>query len=147
MVWATAQQTLDMTGVTVTDTQVSQAQTMVELFSGVDESYALRGRDVRYLRMAVAYQAAWIKGQIDVTTRTDVSQVTQDEMSFTYANQDAPVLAPLARQALKRLSWKTSRSVMVQRLIDTVTPMDPTMAFLTDEDCSGYRPMSEFGGS
>lgn len=143
MGWATATDVLDMTGVTVTDAQVLQAQTLIELFSGIDESYSISGRDTRHLRMAVAYQAAWMKGQIDVTTRTDVATVTQDEMSFTYANADAPVLAPLARQALKRLSWKTTRSVMVQRLGDprTGTSGDPTTAFLTDEDCSGYRPM------
>jgi hypothetical protein len=145
MGWATTTDVLDMTGVTVTAAQVLQAQTLIELFSGVDESYKISGRDVRHLRMAVAYQAAWMKGQIDVTTRTDVSTVTQDEMSFTYANTDAPVVAPLARAALKRLSWKTSRSVMVQRLIDTATTLDPTTAFLTDEDCSGYRPLDMDG--
>lgn len=141
MGWATTEQVLSMTGVSVTDTQLAMAQTTVELFSGVTEDYTLTGRDVRHLRMAVAYQSAWLKGQIDVMTRTDVSQATQDEMSFVYANQDAPVLGPLARHALKRLSWKTSRSVMTRRLQDTVLPVDTEQAFLTDEDCSGYRPL------
>lgn len=144
MAWADTAYTLEITGVTVTDALVLQAQAVIELFSGVTEDYALTGRNVRHLRMAVAYQAGWMKGQIDVTTRTDVSSLTQDEMSLVYANADAPVLAPLARQALKRLSWKTTGSVMVRRPADTVAQLDPEQAFLTDADCSGYRPM---GGS
>jgi hypothetical protein len=144
MVWADAEYTLNITGVAVTDAHLGIAQANIELFSGVTESYALTGRATRHLRMAVAYQAAWIKGQIDVTTRTDVSSVTQDEMSLQYANQDAPVLAPLARQALKRLPWKTSRSITVRRPTDTLAVTDPEQAFLTDEDATGYRPL---GGS
>ena len=141
MAWADAEYTENITGVAVTATHLGIAQASIELFSGVTEDYTLTKRDTRHLRMAVAYQAAWVKGQIDVTTRTDVSQVTQDEMSFQYANADAPVLAPLARQALKRLSWKTSRSVMLRRLRDTQTDLDTETAFLTDEDESGYRPL------
>lgn len=142
MPWADATYTENTTGVVVTEAQLAQAQGMIELFSGVTEDYALSGRDVRHLRMAVAYQAAWLKGQIDVTTRTDVSSVTQDEMSFQYANQEAPVLAPLARVALKRLSWKGTRSTMVRRPVDLIAPgWDPELDFVTDKDCSGYRPL------
>ncbi len=141
MAWATADYASEITGVTVTETWISRAQAVVELFSGVTEEYALRKRDQRHLRMAVAYQAGWMVGQIDVTTRTDVSQVTQDEMSFTYANPDAAVLAPLARRALKRLSWKGTRSVTLARPGTSRGVWDPTTDFVTDRDEGGYRPL------
>lgn len=149
MAWADVTYTENITGVVVSESQLAQAQAVIELFSGVTESYALSGRDGRHLRMAVAYQAAWMKGQIDVTTRTDVSSVTQDEMSFQYANPDAPVLAPLARAALKRLSWKGTRSTLVRRPVDLVAPgWSPEQDFVTDRDCSGYRPLDMgMGGS
>jgi hypothetical protein len=142
MAWADPAYTVSITGVTVTEAHVTQAQAVIELFSGVTESYALKARDVRHLRMAVAYQAAWIKPQIDVTSRTDVSQVTQDEMSFTVAHEDAQILAPLAQRALKRLSWKTSRSVRLRRPVDPSERRDLEQEFVTDTGDSelGYRP-------
>lgn len=143
MAWATTAEVLDITGETVTDSKVTQAQYVIELFSGVTEDYVIPGRDARHLKMAVAYQAAWAAHQVDVTTRTDVSQFTQDETSATYANKEAPVLAPLARHALKRLSWKGSRSVKLQKITD-VAPTDPDTAFLTDDESAWseaqYRP-------
>jgi hypothetical protein len=144
MAWADTTYTASITGVTVTDALVTQAQAVIELFSGVTESYALKARDVRHLRMAVAYQAAWTKSQIDVTSRTDVSQVTQDEMSFTTAHEDAQIVAPLAQRALKRLSWKTSRSVRLRRPVDPSERRDLTQEFLTDtgDSESEYRPWS-----
>lgn len=140
MSWATVAETANITGRTVTDATVTQAQFQIELFSGVTEEYAIPRRDLRHLKLAVAYQAAWLAGQIDVSTRTDVSQFTQDEMSATYAHEDAVVLAPLAQRALRRLSWKGSRSVQLKRRADLVPVQDPTEAFVTDADESGYRP-------
>lgn len=142
MAWATTEQVSNITGVAVTDTHVRLAQFNIELFSGVTESYELTGRDTRHLRMAVAYQAAWIKGQIDVMTRTDVSQLTQDEMSLQYANTEAPVCAPLARQCLKRLSWKGTRTSAVRRPVDRSTEnWDPDYEFVTDTGGPPYRPL------
>jgi hypothetical protein len=144
MAWADTTYTESITGVAVTDALVTQAQAVIELFSGVTESYNLKARDTRHLRMAVAYQAAWAKSQIDVTSRTDVSQVTQDEMSFTAAHEDAQILAPLAQRALKRLSWKTSRSVRLRRPVDPSERRDFTQEFVTDTGDSEleYRPWS-----
>jgi len=134
MSWATEADVLAITEVTVTEAKVTQAQYQIELFSGVTEEYEIRPRDLRFLRLAVAYQAAWLKGQIDVTTRTDVESFTQDEMSAKYANKEAAVLAPLARQSIKRLSWKTNRSIRLRRPADVVKTGDPDTRFVTDED-------------
>jgi hypothetical protein len=144
MSWATIEQTINITGVTVTEPKVTQAQFTIELFSGVTEEYAIPRRDGRHLMMAVAYQAAWLSGQVDVTTRSDVSQFTQDNMSATNANQEANVLAPLARQCIKRLSWKKSRSVKLRRLSDVANPNSADTVFLTDDESAEseamYRP-------
>lgn len=142
MAWADEAYTLSITGVTVTAAKVTQAQAMIELFAGVTEQYKLTARDTRHLRMAVAYHAAWLTGQIDVASRTDVTQVTQDEMSFTYQNADGAVLAPLAQRALKRLSWKTNRSVRLRRPVDVLERRDFDQEFVTDtgDSESEYRP-------
>jgi hypothetical protein len=144
MSWATVAATTEITGVTVTEATLTQAQYVIELFSGTTEEYAIPPRDLRHLKMAVAYQAAWAKGQIDVATRSDVSQYTQDEMSATMANAEARVLAPLARQCIKRLSWKKSRSVKLRRLSDVANPNSPDQQFLTDDESAAneaqYRP-------
>ena len=115
MTWATAAETLALTGVSVTTTQLAQAQGIIDVFSGVVEDAVddLTVRDRRLLRYATAYQAAWMTQQIDVTSRTDVSSLDQDGITVTLANQDALVLAPLAVRCLKRLSWLGSRSVQV----------------------------------
>lgn len=141
MSWATADQVSDITGVTVTDAQVTQAQFVIELFAEVTETYKLKARDVRILRMAVAYQAAWLNGQIDVTSRTDVSSATQDEMSWTAAHEETNQLAPLTRQCLKRLSWKGPRSSRVRRPVDTIRQADPEEAFVTDTGGPPYRSL------
>lgn len=141
MAWATADQVQAITRVSVTDADVTAAQYTVELFSDVTEAYTLSTRDTRILRMAVAYQAAWLAGQIDVATRTDVSSATQDSMSFTHANPEAPVLAPLARHAIKRLSWKRSRSVRTPSPGDAATVRDPEQEFVTDTGGPPYRPL------
>lgn len=141
MAWATVQQVQDITRVTVTEADVAAAQFVVELFSEVTEAYTLPARDARYLRMAVAFQAAWLHTQIDAAARTDVSTVTQDEMSFTYATPEAAVLAPLTAHALKRLSWKGTRSVRVRSPEDADKALDPEEAFVTDSGGPPYRPL------
>jgi hypothetical protein len=141
MAWADVEYTGNITGVVVTESHIAQAQGHIELFSGVTEDYVIKARDVRHLRMAVAYQAAFVKGQIDLHNRTDVSQVTQDEMSLQYANAEAPVLAPLARVAIKRLSWKGNRSVRTPRPQDAVITWDPEQEFVTDTGGPPYRPL------
>jgi hypothetical protein len=141
MPWATVEETVTLTGVTVSSGTLAQAQGVLDLFSGVTEDVdaeQLSTRDRRLLRQACAYQAAWMHGQIDVPTRTDVSQLNQDGLSFTVANPDALVLAPLARRALAQLSWRRpGTSIRLRRDADGVARFrcieDVHDAFLTDD--------------
>lgn len=106
--WATIERVLELTGVTVTDPQLLQAQGVIETFVDVDPADPgdhLNVRDRERLVKAHAYQAGWMFEQIDVHQRTDVAQLTQDGVSFTYANPDAVVLGPLAKRNIDQLSW------------------------------------------
>ena len=117
MAWATEAETLALTGVTVSAALLAQAQGVIELFAGITEANdsELTAANIRMLRVAVAYQAAWMDGQIDVTTRTDVAQVQQDGATVKPLGADALILAPLARRALDRLSWLRKRSMRTVR--------------------------------
>lgn len=115
MAWASVFEVLELTGVTVTIAQLDYAQGVIDLFSGVTEdAWAnLSGRNLRLLNAATAYQAVWMAAQVDVITRTDVSELDQDGVKFTPAHQDALLLAPLAKRCLDRLSWHGARTLRV----------------------------------
>lgn len=135
--WTTPADVLALTGVTVTAAQLSQAQGILDLFSGttlaaIDD---ISDRDLRFLKMAAGYQAAWIAGQVDVMTRMDVKSLSQDGMSFTPADTDALTVAPLARRCLDRLSWNRPQSLRVSGCHDARYPTfaDYAHAWLTDQ--------------
>lgn len=141
MAWATDAETLALTGVTVPPPVLAQAQGVVELFAGISEDSTadLTAANRRMLRAACAYQAAWMVGQVDVTTRTDVAQLTQDGTQITPAGPDALILAPLARRALDRLSWLRKRTLRTVRSgrPTYATPAAYQDAWLRDEDGRG----------
>lgn len=113
--WATAQQVLDITGESVTDARLAQAQSSVEVNCNriYDDTPRIRPRDLYWLRMTVAYQAAWEKGQFDLNTRLDANQVQQDGM-VANLNDKAMILGPRAKQALQRCSWMRGRTIHVR---------------------------------
>ena len=118
--WASTADVQDITGVTVTDAQLRRAQYVIDIVSG--RTYEIRPllvqenrtRDLRWLKQAVAYQAAWMISQPDMFTRMNVTSVNQDT-SQAQMGASALTLAPLARRALNRVSWKGTRSLQVQR--------------------------------
>lgn len=125
MPWATTDDVTDLTRVTVDDETLAMAQGVVELFSGVTETQTddFSVRDLRHLKMAVAYQASFISANPEMFGRAGVQQFAQDGISFTATNSlskqsadDVLVLSPLSRLALRRLSWNGSmRSIQVSR--------------------------------
>lgn len=125
--WATAADVLAVTGQTVDTAEVTRAQGVIDIYSNVtiEASGNVRARDARLLSMAVCYQTAWQANQIDVMTRTDVQSLSQDGASFTTSNDEALVLAPLAKRCLDRLSWAKPRSLRVK-------------SNLGDSDCERY---------
>jgi hypothetical protein len=116
MTWATVAETFTYTGITVTEAEVEQAQAIVELFSDVteDANANISSKNLRFLKMAVAYQAAWITEHPDLFTHVDVSTMLQDGLQFVSGHENAFLLAPFARRAINRLSWKRNRSLKVK---------------------------------
>lgn len=112
--WATVAEVTEITSVTVTDQQLALANTVIELLVGrTADATAIRERDLRWLKRAVAFQAAWSVDQPDLLTRTETNQQIQDGQHATF-RPDSHLLAPLARRALKKLSWKGTRSIYTE---------------------------------
>ena len=101
-----------MTGVTVTAAQLAQAQIVIDIFSG--RTYAAEprtgSRDKAWLKAAVAYQAAWMPTQPDLFGRLDYTAVP----GAAPVTGTGMVLAPMAKWALRRVSWLKSRSLHVR---------------------------------
>lgn len=119
MAWATEAEAFTYTGITVTSAEIEQAQAIVELFCDTTEDASDQGfistKNLRFLKMAVAYQAAWITEHPDLFTHVDVSTMLQDGLQFTRGHENAMLLSPFARRAINRLSWKRNRSIKVKR--------------------------------
>jgi len=144
MAWATTSDTLALTGVTVSDAVLAQAQGVIELYAGISEgnSADLSDANQRMLKAAVAYQAAWMHGQVDVTTRSDVAQLQQDGATVVPTGQDALLLAPLARRALDRLSWLRVRRTTFKQGRRPLSFDEYRAAWLRDEVGHGaWRPL------
>src|SRR5689334_17838845 len=113
MPWATTSDVTTYTGITATAGQVEQAQAVVEMFADttVDafDGGAISAKNLRLLKLAVAYQAAWITQHPDAFTSMDASSVSQDQVSATFTHANAGILAPLAKRCIDRLSWKRIR--------------------------------------
>lgn len=115
--WASIADVLAYTGATVTDAQIGVAQGVIDIYAQVttDTVEPISPRDRRLLKQALSYQTVWQINQVDLITRTDVSQVNQDGMSFSPAGADALLLAPLTKRCLDRLSWRRPRSLRVRQ--------------------------------
>lgn len=119
MTWCTTTQANDITGKTdVEQSELDVAYQIIEVWSNVttDVQSQLKPRDLRNLRKAEAFQAVWMRSQVDYTSRTDVDNITQDGVQFSKADPDTHTIAPLAKKCLQCLSWRQSRTM------DPLTP-------------------------
>lgn len=102
-----------VTGKTVDLEVLDRAQIHVEIHAELDMDDAevmgrVKGLDLKNLKRAVCFQAAWLPSQVALEERTDLVEIAgaasdggvklRDELSIR--------LAPLARSCLERLSWK-----------------------------------------
>jgi hypothetical protein len=132
--WATPQQVINVTGVSVTDQQLAQAQDDIEIFTGrvYDDTARIRPRDLYWLGRAVARQAAWLAGQFGLETRLDATQIQQDQVSTTLQG-DGLVLAPMAARALRRVSWMRSRTVHIRSALEGAGPVGNVLSDAADD--------------
>lgn len=114
--WATVDEVAGITGRTVTDVQVEQAQAVIDLYANrtVDDEDAIAARDQNWLKKAVAYQAAWMLDQPGYTSRSAVTGVNQDGDITQFTSDRSVTLAPLAMRALGNLSWKRTRTLFTE---------------------------------
>ncbi|MFD9223812.1 hypothetical protein ACFWDI_28365 [Streptomyces sp. NPDC060064] len=140
--WATPQQVIDVTGVTVDPQQLAQAQAAVEVFSNriYADTTKIRTRDLYWLGRAVAWQAAWLQGQFDLTTRLDASSTSQDGVSSQYT-ADALVAAPMTARSLRRCSWMRSRTIHVRSPFESGSAVTNALAESQD-DAQHWESMS-----
>ena len=124
MSWATEEEARSITGESaLTQAQLDVASHLLEIFVGVVDTARpnLSKRDLRLLKMAEAYQAAWMGAQVDLLGRSDTENLSQDGLQYSKGDQDMHVLAPLAKASITRLSWMRTR---------TIEPLTPTQALL-----------------
>src|SRR3989442_736182 len=113
--WATTSDVITYTGINATGAQVAQAQAVVEMFADTTEEALISGKNLRLLKLAVSYQAAWITQHPDAFTNMDTTSISQDQVSATWLHANAGILAPLAKRAMDRLSWKRNRALRIRR--------------------------------
>ncbi|MCA1840198.1 MAG: hypothetical protein ABR585_12495 [Gemmatimonadaceae bacterium] len=120
--WASIADVQLYTGISVSQENIDASQAMVELFADciynqtVDTSGAplIRAKNLRLLKMAVAYQAAWMSDHPDLFTHVDIGSMNQDGVFFVYKHENASLLAPMARRAIARLSWRRNKNIKVR---------------------------------
>jgi hypothetical protein len=142
--WATVDDVFALTGVQTTPDIVTQANGIIELYSGATGATAanLATRDQTLMKGAVAYQAGFMASQVDVPTRMEVGSASQDGSSFTVKDGDALVIAPLAKRSMALLSWRRPYGTVKVRCGQVRYPTFEAWAaaWLTDTD-----PTSEVG--
>lgn len=122
--WNTAAEASAVTNVSLTTGDLQLASSILEIYVGVTPAArtaieAKSKRDLRLLKKAEAFQAAWMKQKPALLERSDVDNVIQDSLQFSKSDQDAHVIAPLAKAAIQRLSWRSAR---------TIDPLTPSQA-------------------
>jgi hypothetical protein len=140
--WATPQDVIDTTGVSVTGQQLAQAQSDIEIFTNRiwADTERIRARDLHWLGQAVARQAAWLAGQFGLETRLDATQIQQDQVS-TSLQGDGLVLAPMAARALRRVSWMRSRTVHIRSAFESAGVAVNPLADASD-DQQAWTPLT-----
>lgn len=138
--WANIADTLTLTGVEVTESELLQAEGLIELCSGVHTSNTqLLSSDLKVLKHATAYQAAYLNQQAGVFGRAGVKQLSQDGVAVVMNDGDTTglMLSPLAHLALRQLSWHRNhdgdRVLRVRRGAPYIPFEAAVHAFLTDE--------------
>lgn len=149
--WASIAQVYSITGVEITEQELSDAQMVIEMHCGRTaagmgtDNTRLRDTDLGWLRKAVAFQAVWQRQQPGYQERHWVKEVIQDGTNVVYASSGEASnvaflnLGPLAARALKNLSWMKNRSLRLK------TPtLGRTLGYIDykrNDDHPGWRPL------
>lgn len=110
----TVAEVLSETGVSVSESNLSQASSHIEIFINATPavSAALSPNDLHWVQTAIKWQAAWLKDQYDITARNGVRNISQDGVSAQFQSAHSLLLSPFASRTLKNISfmgWRTIR--------------------------------------
>jgi hypothetical protein len=120
MVWATAAEVTDITGETPAADVLLRAAADIELAVGrTQDATWIPARDLRWLKRAVAYQAAWLPSQPDHLTRSETTGAVIQDGAHVEVTKAGQRYAPLAISAMKRLTWRGNRSVHTESTLAT----------------------------
>lgn len=142
---ATIAEVTAVTGETVTQTNIDVAVNLVALATGIDmdadtnvddlTDAGFRARDVRLLRSAIRWQAAYLKNNPTILAAAgNVTGAAANGVSVTYGDGGSAgaLVGPLARLALNRLSWRRSRAILLKR----VPPRPYALQTMTEDGSS-----------
>lgn len=133
MAMASPDEVTNLTGLSVGESDVVMAQGIIELFVGRTEAVfaTMQSRDRYWLKMAVVYQCAWMQSHPEVFSIMDVAELRQVDLQVSFREGDphAAVLAPLARKALRRVSWKGTRTIEVTSAFQAAVEADTDDAY------------------
>jgi hypothetical protein len=110
----TASEVSDALGISLDESDVQNAQDVLELCTGIDLNSAtpedrFETPDLRRLRLAVQWQTAYLIAHPEVLTDMPVRSASANGARLDYRD-DAPdsLLSPLARRCLAQLSWAST---------------------------------------
>jgi hypothetical protein len=92
-------------------TDVRKAQAIVEVFAGRTEALITLPRDREWMKYAISWQVAYLdQDPKGVYEQSNVQSVRQNDTTIDFGDKNY-ALAPLAEQAIKRLSWQRSKTI------------------------------------
>jgi hypothetical protein len=125
--YASVEDVKSITGVSVDATAVKRAQTVIEAYTGKPEADVLHTNDQHRLQIATAYQAAYADSHPELFNMMDVSSFNQGDLGMSFKDDETNALvAPMARMALKGLSWFRPRSITPRTVSGTTIDHDWT---------------------
>ncbi|WP_328937679.1 hypothetical protein OG288_15840 [Streptomyces tauricus] len=148
MSWPTISETQTWTGATVTQPELEMAQVIVELFAGTTELASdagrIRSKNLRLLKLAVAYQAAFMQEHPDLFTSMDMTEMAEGSGSGMSISLTAygVFLAPLAKTCIGQLSWRGTRAIRVRSRNDRVRRrIEDQSRGMGNSDTCGWEPL------
>lgn len=122
--WATPTEASEITGVTIYQSDLNTAQSMIDLFTDIHIGIKdqLEDRTLRILKQAVSWQAKWQKERGDEfgTDATEKQSETLGDYSYSNGSpgsgsggstEDQAMLSPIAQRWITKLRWKRTRTI------------------------------------
>lgn len=110
----TVAEALDITRATVSESDITSAHYELECTTGrlilSEADGVFNTLDAAWLKRAIAFQAELIAGRPSKNLTVDAQSISEDGASVT-PNSEGLVIAPMARLALKNVTWVGARTV------------------------------------